>query len=230
MNKNVTAILLCAGSSSRYKTGTNKNFEKINNRTVLSYSLREFALNKYISDIIIATRESEKSIVENIVKEEKIEKSVKIVFGGASRKESVFNCLKKTCSDYVIIHDGARPLIKQEYINQCIESMKEFDAVTMGVKSKDTIKIADENGIVKNTTNRSNTYIIQTPQCFKREILLMVHEKAKDDSATDDCMLFEENGYRVKIINSDYTNIKITTFEDLDIVKLFWKMNDNKFE
>ena len=220
-NKKVTAIILVAGNSTRYGQNNNKNFEIINERTVLSYSLKEFDNNQYIDNIIIAVKEDEMQRVEKIVKSENSRKNVNLVIGGNSRKESVYNCITATDSDIVIIHDGARPLIKQEYINKCIESMNQFDGVTIGVKSKDTIKITDDNCIVIDTTKRSNTWIIQTPQCFNRNILLKMHEKYMNEEVTDDCGLLEMGNYKIKIIEGDYTNIKITTFGDLNIVKEF---------
>ena len=99
--------------------------------------------------------------------------------------------------------------------------MNQFDGVTIGVKSKDTIKITDDNCIVIDTTKRSNTWIIQTPQCFNRNVLLKMHEKYMNEEVTDDCGLLEMDNYKIKIIDGDYTNIKITTFSDLNIVKEF---------
>ena len=104
--------------------------------------------------------------------------------------------------------------------------MKEFKGVTIGVKSKDTIKIADDNNIVLNTTNRNNTWIIQTPQCFERTILKEMHERYLDD-VTDDCSLLERGGYQVKIIAGSYSNIKITTAGDLEIIKNYLKFEGN---
>lgn len=220
-NKKVTAIILVAGNSTRYGQNRNKNFEIINEKTVLSYSLKEFDKNQYIDNIIIAVKEDEMQRVEKIVNAENTIKNVNLVIGGNSRKESVYNCITATDSDIVIIHDGARPLIKKEYINKCIESMNQFDGVTIGVKSKDTIKITDDNCIVIDTTKRSNTWIIQTPQCFNRNVLLKMHEKYMNEEVTDDCGLLEMDNYKIKIIEGDYTNIKITTFGDLNIVKEF---------
>ena len=114
---------------------------------------------------------------------------------------------------------GARPAIKQEYIDQCIENMDKYKGVTVGVKAVDTIKITDDNDIVVSTTQRSNTWTIQTPQCFDRKVLLDAHEKHKDDIATDDCMLLEKDNYAIKIIPGDYSNIKITTSGDLGVMK-----------
>lgn len=221
VNKTVTAIILVAGNSTRFGQNRNKNFELVNGKSILSYSINAFDKNKFIDNIIVVIKQNDKETVEQIIDKENITKKISIVLGGNSRQESVYNAIKSTTSDIVIIHDGARPAIKQEYINNAIEEMANFKGVTIGVKSKDTIKITDDNGIVLNTTKRSNTWIIQTPQCFDREILLNLHEKYKDTEATDDCMLLEKDGHKIKIIEGDYTNIKVTTYEDIDIIKQF---------
>ena len=223
--KTVIAIILVAGNSTRFGQNRNKNFEKINEKAVLYYSLKAFDENKYIDNIVIATKKEEISKVKAIIEQENIAKNVKTVIGGSSRKQSVYNCIKDINSDIVIIHDGARPIIKQEYINKCIENMGNFEGVAVGVRSKDTIKITDENNIVINTTKRANTWIIQTPQCFDRKVLLNMHNKYKNEDVTDDCELLEIDNHKVKIIEGDYTNIKITTYEDLDITKEFLKYN-----
>ena len=102
--------------------------------------------------------------------------------------------------------------------------MKYYDGATIAVKSKDTIKISDDNNIVTATTERKNTWIIQTPQCFRRETLLKAHEKFKNNQTiTDDCMLIELLGKQVKLIEGDYTNIKITTPDDINLIKEFLK-------
>lgn len=224
-NKKVTAVILAAGNSVRYGQNKNKNLEIINGKQVLFYSLTEFDKNKYIDNIIIAVKKDEIPVVESIIKKENLQKKVDIVVGGDSRKASVYNSIKSTNADIVIIHDGARAFIKQDYINKCVESMNEFKGVAIGVKSKDTIKITDENGLVINTTNRSNTWLIQTPQCFDRDTLLKMHEKYKTKDVTDDCMLLEEGDYKVKILEGDYSNIKITTYDDLNLMKELMKQN-----
>lgn len=222
----VTGILLCAGSSTRYGKNRNKNFEILNGKAILSYGLNAFDKNDYIDDIIVAVRESEMEDVDKIIKQEKLSKSVKLVKGGNSRKESVYNCITKTSAKFVVIHDAARPLIKNEYIDKCLENVLQYPGVTIGVKSKDTIKITDDSNIVLNTTNRNNTWIIQTPQCFDREILVNVHDSNEEENITDDCMLLENNNYVVKILEGDYTNIKITTYEDIKIVNEFLLTSD----
>jgi len=222
-NKKVTAIILIAGNSTRYGQNRNKNFEDINGRPVFSYSLKEFDTNSYVDDIILAVKADEAEVVKEKLQKEDVNKEIKIVVGGSSRAESVYNSIKSTNSDIVIIHDGARAAIKQEYISKCIEEMDKFKGATVGVKAKDTIKITDDEGVVIDTTKRSNTWIVQTPQCFDRNILLEMHEKYKNEEVTDDCMMLEKGNYKIKILQGDYTNIKITTYEDLDIIKGFFK-------
>ncbi len=220
-NKTVTGIILVAGNSTRFGQNRNKNFELINGKSILSYSLNAFDNNLYIDNMIVVIKQDDRQTIKKIIDEEKINKKIDIVIGGNSRQESVYNAIKVVESDIVIIHDGARPAIKQEYISKCIEEMNCFKGVSIGVKSKDTIKITDDDGIVVDTTKRSNTWIIQTPQCFDRKVLLNLHEKYKRTEVTDDCMILEKGGYKVKIIEGDYTNIKVTTYSDMNIIKEF---------
>jgi len=217
--RKVSGIILVAGNSTRFGKNRNKNFEIIKGKTILFYSLDAFDKNSYIDNIIIVAKETEIETVKNIIEKGQFNKNIDIILGGNTRKESVYNCIKTLNSDIVIIHDGARPAIKQEYINKCIECMGEFSGAAIGVKSKDTIKITDENNIVINTTNRSDTWIVQTPQCFEKEILLNMHEKYAYNDITDDCTLLEKDNYKVKMLEGDYTNIKITTYEDINIIK-----------
>lgn len=219
-NKSVTAVILVAGNSTRFGQNRNKNFEVINGKEILLYSLEVFDNNKFVNDIIIAGKENEMDIIKQIVSKVTINKQLSFVVGGNTRQESVYNCIKTTSSDIVIIHDGARPMIKDRFVTECIDTMNEFKGVTVGVKSKDTIKITDDNGIVKETTVRKNTWLIQTPQCFDRKKLIEMHEKFMgDESVTDDCMLMERSGEKVKLIEGDYSNIKVTTFDDINLVK-----------
>lgn len=222
--KKVTAIILAAGNSVRYGQNRNKNLEVVNNQTILEYSLKEFNKNKKVDDIIIATKKSDLEEINKIIYKTRSSKPIKAVIGGSTRQESVYNSINSTDSNIVIIHDAARPMIKQEYIDNCISEMENFKGVTIGVKSKDTIKIASNDGIIEQTTNRANTWIIQTPQCFDRLSLLEAHDKFKNvPDITDDCMILERNNEKVKIISGDYSNIKLTTFDDLNLVNEFLK-------
>lgn len=224
-NKSVTAIILVAGNSTRFGQNRNKNFELVNNKEIILYSLEMFNNNKYIDDIIIACKSDELEKIREISSKIIMNKPLKFIIGGASRQESVYNCIKSTSADIVIIHDGARPMIKDKFITDCIQAMDEFKGVSIAVKSKDTIKITDDNGIVKETTLRKNTWVIQTPQCFDRVNLLKMHEKFMgDETVTDDCMLMERSGEKIKLIEGDYSNIKVTTFDDMNLVEGYLKM------
>lgn len=218
--KTVTGIIVAAGNSTRFGQGRNKNLFEVNEKPIIAYSIEMLNKSKKINDIILVIKPEEREYFEDIQKIIKLDKPIKYVNGGETRMESVYNALKETNSDIVIIHDGARPRIKEEYIDRCLEAMEEFKGATVAVKSKDTIKICDDNGVVIETTKRANTYLIQTPQCFNREILLDLHEKFKgDNEITDDCMVLEKGGYSIKVVEGDYTNIKVTTFDDLHLVE-----------
>ena len=219
-NKTVTAIIVAAGNSTRFGQGKNKNLFEINEKPIISYSIETFDKSTKINDIILVIKPDEKEYFEGIVKNIDLKKELKYVNGGSTRMESVYNALKVTNSDIVIIHDGARPKIREEYIDKCLEQMEEFKGTTVAVKAKDTIKICDDNGVVLETTKRANTYLIQTPQCFERETLVKLHERFKgNEEITDDSMVLEKGGYKIKVVEGDYTNIKVTTFDDLHLVE-----------
>ncbi len=220
MNKTVTAIILVAGNSTRFGQNRNKNFENIDGKEILLYSLEKFNENSLVDDIIIVCKKDEEVRVKDIASKVTMKKALNFVNGGKTRQESVYNALVKTESDIVIIQDGARMMIKDKYITDCINQMDYFKGVSIAVKSKDTIKITDDSGIVKETTLRKNTWVIQTPQCFERDTLLKMHEKYMgDETVTDDCMLMERSGNPVKLIEGEYSNIKVTTYDDISLVR-----------
>ncbi len=216
MKNKATAIILMAGNSTRYSKKNNKNLELLNNKPVILYSVETFLKNKNIDEIIIVAKKEEHNKLSKILPSSKI---IKITTGGQERRDSAYNGLKIAKNDIVLIHDGARPNIKESYINNCLKEIQHTDGCTIGVKSKDTIKIVDKNNNVIETTERNNTYLIQTPQCFHKDILMKLHETNRKQNITDDCMLLEQAGYQVKIIEGDYSNIKITTKEDLNILE-----------
>lgn len=219
MKEEVTGILLIAGSSTRYQKGYNKNFERIGNHPIFYYSLKVMEEIPSIKEILLVIKKEEEFKVKEILKEENIT-NVKLVIGGNSRKESVYHALNKAKYNIVLIHDGARPLIKEQYIIDCINSMKEYSGAITGMPVKDTIKIVNDKKEIETSTNRKYTYIGQTPQCFHKKILLKLHEKYQnDDLITDDAMLLEKENIKVKIIDGNYNNIKLTTKEDYIYIK-----------
>ena len=218
--KTVTGVILLAGQSTRYNKGINKNLDSLDDKLVITHSIKKFLNNEYVNELILVVRpEDIDEVLKDVHSNIERTKPIKIVPGGSTRQESVYNALQIVNSDIVIIHDGARPLVRDKYIRGCIESMDEYYASTIAVKSKDTIKIGNDKNEVIETTDRANTWIVQTPQCFDTEILKFVHEKYQNMVATDDCSLVEREGVTVKLIEGDYTNIKITTKDDMEIAK-----------
>ena len=152
------------------------------------------------------------------------QQNLNLIAGGKSRKESVANGLKNFSAEvnYVIIHDGARPMLKKELIERSYQAVKKYNAVSCGVKVKDTIKVV-ENSFSKRTLNRSSLRAIQTPQAFKIDLLKKAHSSYQKEKALDDASLVEELGEKVYIVDGDYNNFKITTPEDLKPAEIILK-------
>ncbi len=208
----IKAIIPAGGSSSRYK-GKNKLLEVLANKPVIMHSIDLFSQMEEIEEIIIPASLGLIPILENMTKEYK---NIKIIQGGKNRQESVYNALSaiEEC-DFVLIHDAARPLIKKETILKTIEQVKEQKAVTVAVKTIDTIKVVDEDLKIIKTLKRDNLWNIQTPQAFEYKLILKAHEDLKGESFTDDAGLIEFLGGSVFIVEGEYSNFKITTIEDL---------------
>lgn len=225
----VTGIILAAGSSTRYGIGINKNFELLCGKRVIEYSIDAFNQNLWINEILVVAKKDEIELVEQIIKENKITKPIKIISGGNSRSQSVYQAITQCDCELVMIQDGARPFIRQSFINQCIKCLKtnKVHAVAIAVKSMDTVKITDHQNRVVSTTNRANTWLVQTPQCFIRETLVECYEKSSiSEETTDDCMVLEKNGFLVQLIQGENSNIKITTKEDKVLLEKL--MQENK--
>jgi 2-C-methyl-D-erythritol 4-phosphate cytidylyltransferase len=216
----VSAIIVAAGKGKRMGENINKQYIKLKDKEVLAITLEEFSKVDQVEEIIVVVSPDEVEFCKkNIIEKYNFSKVKKIVCGGKERQQSVYNgllgCGAET--DIVLIHDGARPFIDNEIICKSIEGAKINGACTVAVPVKDTIKVADSNKIITKTLKRDELYLIQTPQAFKYELILEAHKKALSETtlATDDTMLVEALGYKVKIIDGDYFNIKITTPEDL---------------
>lgn len=214
----ISAVIVAAGSGTRMKAGKNKVFLEILGKTILEHTVSVFSGMSMIDEIIVVTNEIEEA--EKILS--KYSKLKAIVPGGTVRGESVKNGLKKADGDFVAIHDGARALILKEDIENVLDAAMEFGAAALGVKCKDTLKMADENGFISKTMDREFLYNIQTPQVFKLLEITEMYEKC-NEVFTDDCALAEKYGVRVKIVDGSYDNIKITTPEDMDLAERILK-------
>lgn len=213
-----SAIILAGGRGRRMGSDISKQYILINNKPILYYTLKKFINNDSIDEVILVLPEDEIEYCKReILKKYNLEVN-KIVCGGKERQDSVLNALRslENC-DIVLIHDGARPFVSDRIITEGINFAKEFKAVAPGVMPKDTIKVKDDYGISEQTLNREKLVAVQTPQIFDYNLILSCHEKVKlqNMGVTDDTMVVEAFGNKVFLYDGEYTNIKITTPEDL---------------
>ena len=216
----ISAIILAGGKGKRMGSAISKQFIDIKGKPIIYYTLKKFSENKKIDNIIVVLPEDEvKYFKENILKKYELRIN-KIVIGGKERQDSVYNALKSlknSSTDIVLIHDGARPFISERIINEGIKFAEIYGAAAPGVMPKDTIKVKNEKNFSIDTPNRANLVSIQTPQVFKFDETLECHEKIRynGEKVTDDTMVVEKYGYSVYLYDGEYTNIKVTTPEDL---------------
>lgn len=220
------AIVLAAGSGKRMNSQVHKQYLIIQDRPVLYYSLKEFEDSAVDEIVLVVGKGEEKFCRREIVDKYGISKVKAIVEGGKERYHSVFEGLKQTSdADYVLIHDGARPFVNQDIIRRCMQEVQKYQACVVGMPVKDTIKIADEEGYAKQTPDRKNVWMIQTPQTFSYALIYEAYEemlKTEDTAITDDAMVLERiKGKKSKLIEGSYRNIKITTPEDLLIANVY---------
>ncbi len=213
---NFSVIITAGGTSSRYGN-KNKLLELIDNKTVIEYTVSAFLGFNEITEVIIPTNKSIKDEIQHLLTDPRI----KIIEGGDTRQKSVYKGLQEVTNPYVIIHDGARPLVQEGVISQTMDLAVLKNAVSVMTKTTDTIKEVDEKGKIIKTIDRSKLYNTQTPQAFKTSIIKEAHEKLKDYNFTDDASMLEKLEQDVYIIIGSYTNIKITTKSDLDFAKLY---------
>ncbi len=216
----ICAIITAGGTSSRFGTDKNKLLVTINGKEIIKYTIDAFIVSN-IEEIIICANTA---IINDLSKIFKDYKNVKIIEGGNSRQASVYNGLKviQNC-DYVLIHDGARPMISPEIIQKTIEKVIEKKAVSAMTKTIDTIKQVDEKGKIIKTIERSKLYNTQTPQAFEYNLIKFAHEKLQNKNFTDDAGMIEYLGKDVYMVEGDYRNIKITTKSDLALAEIYLK-------
>lgn len=231
-NMKTTAIVLSGGRGTRMKSDVPKQYIEVNGKPILYYSLKAIE-DSFIDEIILVAGQEDISFCqEEIVKKYGFEKISHVVAGGKERYHSVMNgmaAIKE--ADVVFIHDGARPMVNQEILERCLLGVQETGACVTGVPVKDTIKIVDDNKMVEATPPRNKLYQVQTPQVFFYSLIKNAYQKLKEQetallqkgiSITDDAMLVETlTDKKVKIVMGAYENIKVTTPEDLELVRNF---------
>lgn len=226
--KNV-AIVLCAGRGTRMNSEIQKQYLLIKGKPVVYYSLYAFEMCPFMDEVVLVTGKDEIEYCRQEIVEKYGLKKVKfIVAGGKERYHSVFEGLKAIKnSDYVYIHDGARPFIDQELLQRACDSVHIHKACVVGMPVKDTIKIISPDGFAQHTPDRSTLWMVQTPQVFQYQIVLEAYENIMRNpgvQVTDDAMVVEKMGKaKIKLVEGSYKNIKITTPEDLEIAEIFCK-------
>lgn len=233
------AIVLAAGAGKRMHSTVAKQFLLLGDRPILCYSLDVFERSNYIDEVILVTSMDGLHFCKELVEKYGYRKVSTITLGGKERYHSVFNGLSAAMYEedstvenlpkYVLIHDGARPFVTEEIVRKNMEALETDKACVTAVPSKDTVKIADENGYVASTPNRSLVWNMQTPQSFDFTLVYDAYKKlireeenilAKGIKITDDAMvaeLFED--VKIKLVEGSYRNMKITTPEDLEIAE-----------
>ena len=227
------AVVLAAGSGKRMNAGVKKQYMEIAGRPVLYYSLKAFE-ESFIDEIVLVVSQDEiEQVQESYVNQYGFQKISRIVVGGKERYHSVacgLQAVRQDC-DFVFIHDSARPMLTQEILQRAYRAVQEEEACVVGVPSKDTVKIADEQGYVSVTPNRSLVWNVQTPQVFSYPLVYSAYEEllqkeqellASGVQITDDAMVVEHLAHhKVKLVEGSYENIKITTPEDVQIAERY---------
>ncbi len=242
MDERNIAVILAAGQGRRMQTNQKKQFLLLEDKPVLYYSLRTFEQTECITDIIVVAGCGEEAYVQSeIVERFQFSKVRAVVEGGKERYHSVYNGLQAItkllldtkCRCYVWIHDAARPFIDKDILYRVLACVREEKACVVGMPAKDTVKIADESGYIRTTPNRNSVWIIQTPQVFECGLVNQAYTKLMEEEntlqergivVTDDAMVVETfTNIKIKLIEGDYKNLKITTPEDLQIARVFRK-------
>lgn len=217
--ESITAIIPAAGQGKRMKSRLNKQYLSLLDKPVLAHTVEVFQNCDLITEIIVVVKEDEMDYCRRKVIEKYNYNKVKaLIRGGQSRQKSVYNGLQSVDNaDYVLIHDGARPLLTEDMLCRAIDQVKDHKAVGVAVPVKDTIKRIDSNGYIAETPARDKLWAIQTPQVFEYSLVSAAYSRAikEDIKGTDTSMLVERLDKKVKLIRGSYENLKITTPEDL---------------
>ena len=214
----ISAIILAGGKGTRMGANISKQYIKLKGKPILYYTIKRFSESKDIDKIILVLPKDEIDYCKEKVLDKYSLHVDLIVEGGKERQDSVMNALNELIDEeIVLIHDGARPFVSQRIIDEGIKYARLYGASAPGVMPKDTIKIKGDNNFALSTPDRNTLVAIQTPQVFKIGIIKECHKKVKEEDikVTDDTMVVETYGNKVYLYEGDYTNIKVTTPEDL---------------
>lgn len=222
-NENCCAVIVAAGNSTRMGLEFSKQFVLLNGVPAIIHTLIAFDRAERIHSAVLVCRSEDLSILQSMIDKYKIQKVVHTVVGGSTRQQSVLAGISAAPGDsfYFAIHDGARALITPQEIDSVVEDGIRFHASALAVPVKDTIKIVNKDGFVVSTPERSSLWAVQTPQVFERNLYFNAVKTAKNSNAdyTDDCQLAEHAGIEVHLCAGSYTNLKLTTADDIPVAE-----------
>lgn len=216
----VSALIAAAGQGKRMGAKANKQYLMVNNQRILNLTLLQLDKIAQVMELIILVPAVELDFCQKLICDDiNLKTPWKLIPGGQERQDSVYAGLAalSSATDYVLVHDGARPLITGELIENVLLKAEKDGAAVLAVPVKDTIKVADSSGVVKYTPERDSLWAIQTPQVFQRELICQAYKESilTGYYGTDDASLVEALGHPVSLVLGSYENIKITTPEDL---------------
>ena len=216
----VSTIIPAAGLGKRF--GEKKQFKKISGRSLLTYTIEPFLSSEMIDEIIVVVPKIDLELAQVTLDSISGTKILKLIHGGDKRQDSVRNGLSVVdeSSELVCIHDGARPFITTELIDQAILSCRKYDGVTLALRASDTVKYSRGN-IVEKTIDRNNIWLAQTPQVFKKSLLLRAFKYAEVSGieGSDECSIMEKMGFKILLLNGSSKNLKITHPDDWSMAK-----------
>lgn len=221
----VGVVIPAAGQGKRMGTKESKQFLLFHQKPIFLHTIEVFDDHPEIDEIVVVVRGTEIERTKRLIEEQGIKKVSKVVAGGRERQESVFLGLKEITTDLVLVHDAVRPFVTKKAVTRLISEIRDYDAAILAVPMKDTVKKVEQN-CVFGTLQRNQLWSVQTPQGFRRELLMKAHIEAEknNDFATDDSALVEKLGVNVRVVDGEYTNIKITTPEDLIFAEAIYQM------
>jgi 2-C-methyl-D-erythritol 4-phosphate cytidylyltransferase len=227
-NEKVGVVIPSAGIGTRFGGEKPKQLIAINGIPILQLTIQKFQECDAVDFIVIASHFDYIDDIKQLVQSENLTKVKSVVVGGKHRQDSVWsgiNEIVKFDVDILLIHDAVRPFVSNKIISNVIQAVKEYEVAIPAVAPKDTIKISDNEGFIITTPDRNILFAVQTPQGFKTKIIVEAFQKAYADKfyGTDDSSLVERLGKKVKIIEGDYRNIKITTKEDFEYASYLYE-------
>jgi 2-C-methyl-D-erythritol 4-phosphate cytidylyltransferase len=200
-------------------TRESKQYLLLGDKPVLVHALAALEAAERVDTIVLVVGAADTELCWSYVRQYRLDKVRAVVSGGKERQDSVYRGLLALPEniEWVMVHDGVRPFVREHLVEACWQAVREYDAVIPAVAVKDTVKVVDANGYIVSTPDRRSLRAVQTPQAFRLSLLLEAHRQAQSEGfeGTDDAMLVERLGTKVMVVEGDYRNIKLTTPDDL---------------